>query len=83
MIVSVTLPKGVKIRLCDCKSAYRVKIKAPKTNKGVVYLGDVNVALNSGFPIDQGEWIELPVMEYNTLYVIGIEGDSLHLLIWS
>lgn len=83
MITNVILPKNVKIRLCDCKGAYRIKIKAPKNNKGTVYLGDSTVTLANGFPIDAGEWVELPVMDYNTLYVIGTEGDSLNLLIWS
>lgn len=65
------------------KNGVKILLKAGKKNKAAVFLGGSNVTVGDGFPIDPGEWIWLPSVDYELLYCIGTAGDTLHLLIWS
>lgn len=74
--------KAEKEQLCKCKSGYKVTIKAAKKNKEAIYIGGSDVTSGNGFPIEAGESFPLPQVDYDTLYVVGKEGDIIHLLIW-
>jgi hypothetical protein len=76
------LLKAEKVQLCKCKSDHRVTLKAAKKNKEVIYIGSSDLVSGNGFPIEPGELLPLPQVDYDTLYVVGKEGDSLYLLIW-
>jgi hypothetical protein len=75
--------KPARQRLCEYPKGYTILLKAAKKNKEAAYIGCPEVSAENGFPLEPGEHIELPQTDYTALNVVGKEGDTLHLLIWS
>ena len=54
-----------------------VLIKCDANNTSPVYVGGVTVSAADGFPIQPGEFLELPVDDPSLIYVISDDSDQL------